>query len=141
MQRLSQPFYDVSLPAESRLASYRRQESIFTLLNLVIIAALLVGHTRLSWYFGSASTGAIWLLLLALAAGIAELIWLQTRRAPTSDMVFTLLAWWSILINAALTTTLSIITGGKDGEYFLLMVVPLLAAAFRLNLGALLVVI
>jgi signal transduction histidine kinase len=81
------------------------------------------------------------LLALGFAAETAELIWLQTRTAPISDLAFRLLAWWPIVLNAVLATTLSIMTDGKDGEYFLLMVVPLLAAAFRLNLAALVAVI
>jgi signal transduction histidine kinase len=136
-----QAFFDLSLPPASGVVSLRRQQSIFSLLNLVIIAGLLVGHIRLSRYLGSASPGAIWLLGLGLVAETAELVWLQTRMAPTSDKAFSLLAWWSILMNAFLATTLSIITDGKDGEYFLLMVVPLLAAAFRLNLAGLVAVI
>jgi signal transduction histidine kinase len=141
MWRRVEPFCDDSSLPASLVASFRRQESIFGLLNLVILAALLVGHTRLSWYFGSASPGTIWLLAFGLVAEAAKLIWLQTWMAPIPDITFTLLAWWSILINAILATTLSIITEGKDGEYFLLMVVPLLAAAFRLNLAALVAVI
>jgi len=141
MRRQSQPFFDLSLPPASGAVSLRRQQSIFSLLNLLIILALLIGHTRLSWYLGSASPGIIWLLGLGLVAEAAELTWLQTRMAPMTDRAFTLLAWWSILMNAFLATTLSIITGGKDGEYFLLMVVPLLAAAFRLNLAGLVAVI
>jgi signal transduction histidine kinase len=141
MRRQYQPFCDLPLPPASGVASLRRQESIFSLLNLVIIAALLVGHTRLSWYLGSATPATVWLLGLGLILETAELIWLQARAAPISDRMFTLLAWWLILMNGFLATALSIITDGKDGEYFLLMVVPLLAAAFRLNLAGLIAVI
>jgi len=141
LRRQREPSNDDPLSPGSRVVSFRRQELLFRLLNLVIIAALLVSHTRLSWYFGRASSGAIWLLALGLVVETAELIWLQIRVPPISGMTLTLLIWWLILVNAVLATTLSIITGGRDGEYFLLMVVPLLAAAFRLNFAALVAVI
>jgi two-component system, NtrC family, sensor histidine kinase HydH len=132
-------YADFSLLAPDFL-SFRRQESIFTVLNLIIIAALLLSHTWFAAYFSSASPLTITILAAGLGLEAAELIWLQTRKVPLSDTALKLVTWWSILLNAALATALSIITQGEDGEYFVLMVVPLLEAAFRLNLLALLVI-
>ena len=120
--------------------SFRRQESIFTVLNLILIAALLLSHTWFAAYFSGASPLTITILAVGLGLEAAELIWLRTRKVPLSDTALKLVTWWSILLNAALATALSIITHGEDGEYFVLMVVPLLDAAFRLNLMALLVI-
>jgi signal transduction histidine kinase len=139
--RTMSPLYtDFTLLAPDFL-SFRRQESIFTVLNLVLIAALLLCHTCFASYFHSASPLIITILAVGLAIEAAELIWLQTRKVPLSATALTLVTWWSILLNAALATALSIITHGEDGEYFVLMVVPLLDAAFRLNLAALVVII
>jgi two-component system, NtrC family, sensor histidine kinase HydH len=135
------PLYADFTPLAPDFLSFRRQESIFTVLNLILIAALLLSHTCFASYFRSASPLIITILAAGLGIEAAELIWLQTRKVPLSDTALTLITSWSILLNAALATVLSIITHGEDGEYFVLMVVPLLDAAFRLNLAALLVII
>ena len=132
-------YADFSLLAPDFL-SFRRQESIFTVLNLILIAALILSHTWFAAYFSSASSLTITILAAGLGLEAAELIWLQTRKVPLSDTALKLVTWWSILLNAALATALSIITHGEDGEYFVLMVVPLLEGAFRLNLVALLAI-
>jgi signal transduction histidine kinase len=121
--------------------SFRRQESIFTVLNLVLIATLLLSHTCFAAYFRGAPPLIITIMVAGLGIGAAEVIWLQTRKVPLSDTALKLVTRWSILLNAVLATTLSVITHGKDGEYFVLMVIPLLAAAFRLNLAAVLAII
>ena len=128
-------------PLTPDFVSFRRQESIFTVLNLILIGALLIGHTCFASYFHSASPLTITILVAGLSIEAAELIWLQTRKVPLSDKALKLMTWWSILLNAALATALSVITHGEDGEYFVLMVIPLLDAAFRLNLIALLAII
>jgi signal transduction histidine kinase len=103
--------------------------------------ALLIRHTCFASYFDSASPLTITILVAGLSIEAGELIWLQRRKMPLSDTALKPMTWWLILLNAALATALSVITHGEDGEYFVLMVIPLLDAAFRLNLVALLAII
>ena len=66
----------------SDLSSFRRQESIFILLNLLILAVLLCLHFYFASFWGKPP------LLLILAAGIglalksAEWFWLQRLSKP-----------------------------------------------------------
>ncbi|MGO9060436.1 MAG: hypothetical protein ACLQU2_24090, partial [Candidatus Binataceae bacterium] len=49
--------------------------------------------------------------------------------------------WWPIALNSILTLVLSIFSAGSDHQFFILMVVPVLEAAFRLNLAMVIAII
>lgn len=116
-------------------SSFKRQESIFILLNLVVLAALLLIHTLFSSFFGSPPR----LLLIVLANGflinVVELIWLQGAKVlNASAIVF--LTWFSIALNMTLAFVLASLSYRQDTQYFALLVGPILQAAFRFSLGA-----
>ena len=71
----------------------------------------------------------------------AELLWLAlSHKRPSGGILFGL-AWSSILLNALLVVLLTLFTPHRDNEYYVLMVVPLLQAAFTFRLVPTLAVI
>jgi signal transduction histidine kinase len=112
--------------------SFKRQEAIFAVLNLFVLAVLLLTHTIFESYWGSPPK----VLIVVLAAGFflnsAELIWVYTRTAELTSATITTLTWTSILANMALAFVLAALSNRQDLQYFALLVVPVLESAFRL---------
>jgi len=65
--------------------SFKRQESIFIVLNLFVLAVLILIHTLFSSFFGAPPR----LLLVVLAAGflinVVEVIWVQGAQALSAQ--------------------------------------------------------
>ena len=114
--------------------SFRQQESIFILLNLFILAALQLFHTLFSSYWGLPSGTLIAILTGAFFAQGTELFWLLGRSRPLGPRGTMLLSWYSICFNIFLAVLLQNATNRQNAQYFVIMVVPILVAAFRLNL-------
>jgi len=114
--------------------SFRQQESIFIILNLFILAALQLLHTVFSSYWGLPSRALIAILSGGLLAQGTELFWLLGRSRPLGFRGMALLTWYSIFFNICLAGLLQYATSREDAEYFVIMVVPILVASFRLNL-------
>lgn len=134
------PLYS-DFPGVFDFDSVRRQHRLFALLNLLLIGALLVIHTTLTDYVGLPSPISVVLLVVAMLLQASELIWLGTVREVASERVDILLTWGQIALNSALAAALSIIEAGDDHQYFILMVVPIIEAAFRFNLATVLAII
>lgn len=117
----------------SDVESFRLQESIFTILNLLLIAVLLAMEPKLAPYRGTRPLPAEATLAAALAMEAAKLVWLRADRL-LSPVTRTVLTWWSIVFNTALVAVLFVLMRGEDTQYYVLMVVPVLEAAFRLRL-------
>lgn len=112
--------------------SFQRQESIFIVLNLLVLAALLLIHTLFSSFFGTPPR----LLLAVLAAGflinVLELIWVQGAQALTATGIVAL-TWSTIALNMVLAFVLASLSYRQDTQYFALLVPPILQAAVRLS--------
>jgi signal transduction histidine kinase len=120
--------------------SFKRQESAFIILNLVVLATLLLIHTLFSSFFGRPPR----LLVVVLAAGflvnVVELIWVQGAKVlSASGIVF--LTWFTIALNMTLAFALASLSYRQDTQYFALLVTPILQAAFRLSFGATIAVV
>ncbi len=118
----------------SDIDSLRLQETIFTGLSLVLVGVFLTAEVMLSRYLGFTRSWPTALLIVALAVGTAELIWLRAATL-TSSAIMRVLIWLPIVLNTALVTGLLVATEGDDTQYYVLMTVPVLAAAFRLRFG------
>jgi signal transduction histidine kinase len=126
--------YRHSFLLASDLASFRRQESTFIVINLVLLGLLLLLQTLLASYWGEPSTA----LVVTLAAGFllkaGELIWLQRVTRPLSWVAKFLLTWASATLNTVLVLVLTILNGHENSPYFVLMMIPILEMAFRSRL-------
>jgi two-component system, NtrC family, sensor histidine kinase HydH len=120
--------------------SFQRQEWIFIVLNLFVLAVLLLIHTLFSSYFGRPPR----LLVVVLTAGflinVVELIWVQgtTFLSATGIVAVT---WFNITLNTTLAFALASLSYRQDTQYFALLVAPILQAAFRFSLGATIAVV
>ncbi len=122
------------MPLASDFDSFKQQETIFVVLNLFILAALLLLHTLFASYWGFPSATLIGILAAAFFAQGAELFWLASRSAPLGLRAMTLLTWASIWFYILLALLLGAVTNREDTQYFIIMIVPILIAAFRLTL-------
>ena len=118
----------------SDLASFQRQESIFIVLNLVLLSVLVLLHRLFASFWGSPSQT----LLVAAASlfilGVLELVWVRGLSKPLRPNALTILTWASIGVNLGVAVLLSNLTNHEDSPYFVLIVVPILEAAFRFEL-------
>jgi len=121
--------------------SFKQQETTFVILNLFILATLLLVHTLLASYWAYPSATLIAILVVALFALGAELFWLEARGTHLSLNGMTLMTWASICFNILLAILMGEVTNREDTEYFVILVVPILVAAFRLTLPSALAVI
>ena len=129
-----------SLLLPSDFESFRRQDSTFVLLNLFLLAALLLIHTLFAAHFGTPSPALIFVLAAAFLAQTFQLVWLQARSRPLSQRAVASLTWFSIALNIAVAFLLALLIDRQDSPYFVLLVVPILLAAFRFPLPATLLV-
>lgn len=138
---MTPPLYTDSALLAPDFDSFRRQQSIFTVLNLLLIAALLLIGLTFRKYMGGVSPAVVATLVAGFALEAAELIWLHWRVRPPGAATLTFLTWWSIALNSTVVATLMILSRGEDSQYFVLMAIPVLEAAFRLRLRPALAVI
>jgi signal transduction histidine kinase len=120
----------------SDLVSFRRQESIFIVLNLLILAVLFSLHVYFSVFWGKPAPLLIAAIGLGASLKIAEWLWLQRLSQPLKPVSLAALTWASIALNITLASVLAVLTDREDTPYFVLMVVAVLEAAFRFDLFA-----
>ena len=131
----------MTLTDKESVESFRSRETTLILLSLMVMAALLLVHAIFLSLLGPPSK----LLVLALAIRflllIAELIWLQKLRQPLTPTTAKRYTHYSILANIAFAFLSSYLGGAADNHYWVLMTLPVIAAASRLRLAATLSVV
>jgi len=111
----------------SDLPSFRRQETVFILLSIGLLAVLLLAHTTFS-YWGRPSRGLILLLGAVLLIDVFELVWVRGLTTELSPRTLTLLTWGSIALNLAAAGFLTVLVDHEDSPYYVVAVVPVLVA-------------
>src|ERR1043166_341672 len=84
---LSKVFVLDSTVLSSDAESFKRQEALFVILNLFVLAILLLTHSVFSSYWGSPPVDLIVVLAIGFFLNVCELIWVQTRPGGLSPMV------------------------------------------------------
>jgi signal transduction histidine kinase len=111
---------------------FRQPVAIFSFLNLFVIAVLPLLHVLFASYLGSLSP----VLFVALGFGFlfhtTVFTWAQARSATITSKAALYVTIASIAVNSALTFVAAT-TSNQDSQYFALMIVPILEAAFRLS--------
>lgn len=120
----------------SDLSSFRRQETVFIVLNIALPVLLLVLHNFFSSYWGHPSNRLILVLAAVVCVNVAELVWVRRLTVQLKPGVLTLLTWSSICLSLAAAGTLTMLVDHEDSPYFAVAIVPVLVAAFRLSLPA-----
>ena len=116
--------------------SFKRQESTFIILNLFVLSVLLLIHTLFSSYFGAPPPSLIILLATGFFLNTIELIWVQSAKFLSATGIVSL-TWLTIVVNMAIAFGLASLSYRQDTQYFALLVVPILEAAFRFSFGEL----
>jgi signal transduction histidine kinase len=125
----------------SDLDSFRRQESILIALNLLILVALFCLHLYFASFWGKPGLMLISAVAFGTTAKGMEWLWLRRLARALQPQQLAALTWVSIALNVSLAFALSMLTDKEDTPYFALMVVPVLEAAFRFELPAILGVV
>jgi len=132
-------------PLQSSLASdldsFRRQESIFIILNLLILLGLFFLHFYFAAFWGMPSPLLIAGIGFRVCLNAAEWLWLRRLTQRLKPATLALLTWSSVALNIALAATLAVLTDKEDTPYFILMVVAVLETAFRFELVAIIGVV
>lgn len=116
--------------------SFKRQETTFVLLNLFVLAALLLIHTVFEFHYGAPPRLLMAVLAAAFLGYVVELIWIQGLTPPFSPQTMLVLTWGPISGSLVVSFVLASLAFRQDTQYFALMIVPILQAAFRLSLRA-----
>lgn len=119
--------------------SLGRQLSVFTILNLCLLAILLVLHIWFASFWGKPSLSLTILLATCFAARTMEWVWLR-KRTPTPH-ASAIVTTASMALNLGLAIVLATVIDREDSQYFALLVVPILESAFRFSLAPTLAVV
>src|SRR5581483_1036312 len=123
------------------LLSFKRQQTVFIALNLLLLGILLLMHWSLASFWRPPSGWLVAAVALVFALRVPELLWVRRLSRPISRVVPIALTWASIVLNISLSVLLSDLTNHEDSPYIALLSLPVLEAAFRFRFGTLLGVI
>lgn len=125
---------------ESTITSFRQQTNIFSILNLFVIATLLLAHVLLAPYWGRLSPMLFVVLGMGFLFHASVLTWIQARTTTISAKTVLFVTVASISVNCVLTFAAAA-TNHERSQYFALMIVPVLEAAFRFSLTGTIIVV
>ncbi|HQU85117.1 MAG TPA: histidine kinase dimerization/phospho-acceptor domain-containing protein, partial [Pyrinomonadaceae bacterium] len=114
--------------------SYIKQETILILLNITVLAALFAAHIGFVTLLGKPSNLLLLTLSLRFITLILELIWIQKLVEKQSENKINLHTHFSIWLNIAFAFTASYLGGTADSHYSVLMIIPIITAAYRYDL-------
>ena len=118
----------------SDLQSFKFEQSTFSILNLAALSTLLLIHIFFANHFGLPRPTLVLILGAAFLLRVLELLCIESRTCPLSRKKFLFLTWASILFNMALAFTAAVLTNRPDSQYFVLLAIPVIEAAFNFDL-------
>lgn len=121
--------------------SYKKQETILILLNILVLAALFLTHIGFISLLGKPSTLLLLVLSIRFIILILELVWIQKLESETDSQTLNLHTHFSVGLNIAFAFAASYFGGTADSHYSVLMVIPIITAAYRYNLGLTLAIV
>ena len=116
---------------------FSKQESALIALNLGVLATLVLIHVAFASIVGALSSGAYLLFCGRFAMQAGEWIALNTGVIRGSDRLARWYGVVSIILNVAFAAVISIVSEVEHSHYIVLMLIPIIAAAFRLPVGGL----
>jgi len=109
----------------------RRQETRLILLNLAVLSGIAVVHALFAPVLGTPPHIFFWVLFGRMAMQTAELITLLAIRGPSEELFLRRYSHFSIWANLGFAFLLSRLAGFANSHYVVLMIIPVIAAAFR----------
>ncbi len=117
------------------IESYKRREIALILLNITVLAALFIVHIVFLFQIGPPSKLLLLTLALRFIILIFELLWIQKLDREVSLSVINLHTHLSIWLNITFAFTASVFGGTADSHYSVLMIIPIIQAAYHFNLA------
>ncbi|MHB8078888.1 MAG: sensor histidine kinase [Candidatus Krumholzibacteriia bacterium] len=117
---------------------FRRQESALVGLNLTVLAALVLVHLGFSRMLGAPNRPVLVASATFFLLQTVELYFLQTRPAAFGPRAIRLYPRVSVPVKLLLGVAVAYLGGAEDGHYTVLLVLPIMSAAFRFRLPAVL---
>lgn len=114
--------------------TYRRQQIALILLNIVVLAALFVVHIVFLFQIGLPSKYLLITLSIRFILLICELFFLQRIAENSNQKNITFHTHISIWLNIIFAFIASIFGGTADSHYSVLMIIPIVQAAYFFNL-------
>lgn len=116
------------------IESYKRREIALILLNIAVLAALIVVHIIFLFEIGKPSVWLLATLSLRFVLLMVELVWLQRLTDQTSSRKLRVHTHISIAVNIVFAFAASVFGGTADSHYSVLMIIPLIQAAYHFEL-------
>ncbi len=113
---------------------FKRQESVLILINMAILGALFAVHIGFLFEIGIPSK---WLLITLsgrFVILIIELLWVQKFSEKAGSNWIRAHTHFSIWLNISFAFMASVFGGAPDSHYSVLMIIPVITAAYRFNL-------
>jgi signal transduction histidine kinase len=117
------------------IESYKRREIALILLNITVLAALFIVHIIFLFEIGTPSKLLLSTLAVRFIILIFELIWLQKLDREVSWSVIQTHIHLSIWLNIIFAFIASVFGGTADSHYSVLMIIPIIQAAYHFNLA------
>ncbi|HQT93617.1 MAG TPA: ATP-binding protein [Thermoanaerobaculaceae bacterium] len=133
------PSTDLASLEDSR--TLRDQESILILLNLCLLTAIAVVHVLFGPALGPPSRGFFVVLMGRFLMQTLELAWLNGGQVAPDVHSLRTYAGASIWVNIAFAFVIALLGGKEETHYVVLMVIPVIAAAFRYGATGIAVVV
>lgn len=111
------------------------EETTLICLNLAVLAALVLVHVAFRPIIGVPSRGAILAVTAVFLVQTVEMMALQSARLRLTPRVLAVYPRASVLIKLLLAFMISSMAGLEDSHYAVLMVLPVVAAAFRTSVA------
>ena len=124
--------FGVIIPSVALVATYKKQESVLILLNLAVLAALFFVHIVFLSVLGRPTWSLLITLAIRFAILIIELMWVQ-RLTIGSEWLINIHVYLSVVLNIAFAFLASILSGIPDSHYSVLMIIPIISAAYRFS--------
>lgn len=118
------------------LDHWKRQESTFCILHLIVLAVLLLVHTLFTAHFGVPSRPLVAVLTAAFLLRVLQVVWIQGLVSIPSSRWLLSMTTALVVLNLALAFVAAILTDRPDSQYFVLLVMPVVEAAFRFGLAS-----
>ncbi len=119
----------------------RDQESILVLLNLGLLTAIAVVHVLFGPALGPPNSAFFAVLMGRFLMQTLELAWLNGGQTPPSSQALKAYGGASIWVNIGFAFVIALLGGKEETHYVVLMVIPVIAAAFRYGVAGIAVVV
>ncbi len=114
--------------------SYKKQETVLILLNIGVLAALFFVHISFISLLGRPSFSLLLTLAVRFIILIFELLWVQRLNENSGAAAVNIHIHISILLNISFAFLAALAGGTADSHYSVLMIIPILSAAYRFSL-------